>query len=154
MTRLESLCSRRTLSCRFFFVVSDQCRQECIRIPCTSYAKLFDKSRCMYVWVAVHIFTTWCPSLFHAWVTLRVSTRHITRMNASCLTRIIFTKTDASCPQKEGAATHCNTLRHTATHATHCNTLQHTATHCNTLQHTATHCNTLTIMPHTHHTHK
>ena len=24
--------------------------------------------------------------------------------------------------------------------ATHCNTLQHTATHCNTLQHTATHC--------------
>ena len=35
------------------------------------------------------------------------------------------------------AATHCNTLQHTATH---CNTLQHTATHCNTLQHTATHC--------------
>ena len=27
--------------------------------------------------------------------------------------------------------------------ATHCNTLQHTATHRNTLQHTATHCNTL-----------
>jgi len=27
--------------------------------------------------------------------------------------------------------------------ATHCNTLQHTATHCNTLQHTVTHCNTL-----------
>jgi len=63
------------------------------------------------------------------------------------------------------AATHCNTLQHTATkhqhttnilqHApTHCNTLQHTATkhkviaanddiaiHCNTLQHTTTHCN-------------
>jgi len=63
-------------------------------------------------------------------------------------------------------ATHCNTLRRTATHfnlrqyrfkkghllptplhcnttATHYNTLQNTATHCNTLQHTATHCNTL-----------
>ena len=38
------------------------------------------------------------------------------------------------------AATHCNTLPHTATHW---NALQHTATHCNTLQHTATHCNTL-----------
>ena len=35
------------------------------------------------------------------------------------------------------AATHCNTLQHTATH---CTTLHHTATHCNTLQHTATHC--------------
>ena len=48
------------------------------------------------------------------------------------------------------AATHCNTLQHTATHcntlqhtATPCNTLQHTATHCNTPQHTAAHCNTL-----------
>ena len=30
------------------------------------------------------------------------------------------------------AATHCNTLQHTATH---CNTRQHTETHCNTLQH-------------------
>jgi len=58
-----------------------------------------------------------------------------------------------------GAASHCNTLQHTATH---CNTLRHTATHCNawhdhclidaelprtathwnTLQHTATHCST------------
>ena len=37
------------------------------------------------------------------------------------------------------AATHCNTLQHTATH---CNTLQHTAPHGNTLQHTATHCHT------------
>ena len=47
------------------------------------------------------------------------------------------------------AATHCNTLQHTATQGvcvwvtplvmhTHCNTLQHAATHCNTLQHTAT----------------
>ena len=39
-------------------------------------------------------------------------------------------------------ATHCNTLRYTATH---CNTYMHIrliATHCNTLQHTATHCNT------------
>jgi len=55
------------------------------------------------------------------------------------------------------AATHCNTLQHTATHcntlqhrgntlqhtATHCNTLQHTVTCCITLHHTATHCNTL-----------
>ena len=71
------------------------------------------------------------------------------------------------------AATHCDTLQHTATtcslclflcvyhcfcvastcrfetgaeqlsSARHCNTLQHAATHCNTLQHTATHCNTL-----------
>ena len=67
------------------------------------------------------------------------------------------------------AATHCNTLQHTATHerdycsysgkslhhikptkrnyalqhtATYCNTLQHTATYCNIQQHTATHCNT------------
>ena len=59
-------------------------------------------------------------------------------------------------------ATHCDTLRHTATHwntpnawvshfpcatglrtAAHCNTLQRTATHCNTLRHTATHCNSL-----------
>jgi len=52
--------------------------------------------------------------------------------------------------QETCAATHCNTLQHTATHcntlqhtATHCNTLQHTATYCNTLQHTAAHCNTL-----------
>jgi len=51
------------------------------------------------------------------------------------------------------AATHCNTPHH-STHeshkslgdrdwkppaATHCNTLQHTATHCNTLQYTTTH---------------
>jgi len=62
------------------------------------------------------------------------------------------------------AATHCNTLQHTAAHcntlqtARHCNkgwicgvhlslalffTLRHTVTHCNTLQHTMTHCNTL-----------
>jgi len=46
------------------------------------------------------------------------------------------------------AATHCNTLQHTATRcntlqhaATRCNTLQHAATRCNTLQHAATHCN-------------
>jgi len=59
------------------------------------------------------------------------------------------------------AATHCNTLQHTATR---CNTLHHAASHCNTLQHkgrallphhagpydvmalrtsAATHCNTL-----------
>jgi len=38
------------------------------------------------------------------------------------------------------AATHCNTLKHTATH---CNTLQHTATLCNALQRTATHAHTL-----------
>jgi len=64
------------------------------------------------------------------------------------------------------AATHCNTLQHTATHCnksktsmrvtlskvpwssvyatTHCNTLQHIETHCNTPQHIATHCNTST----------
>jgi len=54
------------------------------------------------------------------------------------------------CNTLQRTATHCNTLQHTATQvirrwlaATHCNTLQHTATHCNTLQHTATHCNTL-----------
>jgi len=33
------------------------------------------------------------------------------------------------------AATHCNTLHHTATH---CKTLQHNAIPCNTLQHTCT----------------
>jgi len=45
--------------------------------------------------------------------------------------------------------THIRThTRHFTLAATHCNTLQHTATHealyarCNTLQHTATHCNT------------
>jgi len=49
------------------------------------------------------------------------------------------------------AATHCNTLQHTATHSIHaatseCMHLMHAAaTHCNTLQHTATHCNTLHI---------
>jgi len=35
----------------------------------------------------------------------------------------------------EAAATHCNTLQHTAQH---CNILHHTATPCNTLQHTTT----------------
>ena len=39
-------------------------------------------------------------------------------------------------------ATHCNTLKHTATHsqrtAAHYNTLQHTLTPCNTQQHPAT----------------
>jgi len=59
-------------------------------------------------------------------------------------------------PMFRFAATHCNTLQHTATH---CNTLQHIATHCSTdfgphhsdrlglcfllLRHTATYCNTL-----------
>jgi len=50
---------------------------------------------------------------------------------------------------KQHTATHCNTLKQTATRwntlqhtATHCNT--HCHTHCNTLQHTATtHCNAL-----------
>jgi len=49
------------------------------------------------------------------------------------------------------AVIHCSTLHHTATGgclrkicaATHCNTLQHTAIHGNTLQHIAIHCNTL-----------
>jgi len=48
------------------------------------------------------------------------------------------------------AATHCNTLQHTATHchtqqhaAMHCNTLPHAATRCNALQHTAARSNTL-----------
>jgi len=48
------------------------------------------------------------------------------------------------------AATHCNTLQHTAAHystlqhtAARCSTLQHAATRCNTLQHAATRCDTL-----------
>jgi len=45
------------------------------------------------------------------------------------------------------AATHCNTLQHTATYDLRTDalisTLQRTATHCNTLQHAATRCNTL-----------
>jgi len=65
------------------------------------------------------------------------------------------------CKAPQRTATHCNTLRHTATQylgaflsrappcnapqrsATHYNSLQHTAKHCNTLQRTATHCKTL-----------
>ena len=69
------------------------------------------------------------------------------------------------CKYALSAATHCNTLQHTATQqhtawtvaccidirsrytlqhaAKHCNTLQHTTTHCHTQPHTATHCNTL-----------
>jgi len=49
-------------------------------------------------------------------------------------------------------ATHCNSpWMHSWNHshplaaATHCNTLQHTATHCNTRQHTSTHGNTLQL---------
>jgi len=42
--------------------------------------------------------------------------------------------------RRGAAATHGNTLQHTATR---CNTLQHTATRCNTLQHAAIRCNTL-----------
>ena len=41
-------------------------------------------------------------------------------------------------------ATHCNSMRHTATPTTLHNTLQDTATHCKTLQHTARHCNKYT----------
>jgi len=64
--------------------------------------------------------------------------------------------------KSQHAATHCNTLQHTATQwhhsalslvpivksqhaATHCNTLQRNATHCNTLQHTATQCHYLSL---------
>jgi len=48
------------------------------------------------------------------------------------------------CNTLQHTATHCNTLQHTATHLCfRCRWLQHTATHCNTLQHIATHCNTL-----------
>jgi len=81
------------------------------------------------------------------------------------------TRTEFTWPSAAAAATHCNTLQHTAPHcitlhrtATHCNTLQHSATHCNTLKRTATHCNTLQqtathcntyTLSHTHtHTHR
>ena len=58
------------------------------------------------------------------------------------------------------AATHCNTLQHTALHRTvaqcitlqltamHCATLHHTEMPCNTMQHPATSCSTLDTLQH------
>jgi len=53
---------------------------------------------------------------------------------------------DETFSRRLSAATHCNTLQHTATlqaTATYYKTMQHTTTPCNTLQQIATHCNTL-----------
>jgi len=52
--------------------------------------------------------------------------------------------TAAHCSTQQHAAAQCSTLQHALQHtATHCSTLQHTAAHCNTLQHAPTHCNTV-----------
>jgi len=75
---------------------------------------------CMYVCACVHacVYTPACGS--HCNTLQQPATTH-------CSLLIVAT-----------AATHCNTLQHTATH---CNTLQYTAAHCNALRHAVSHCN-------------
>jgi len=90
-----------------------------------------------------HAATYWAISYFHGGQ--RTAThnelQHV-ELFRSCIAAITSSHNSTHC---RNTLTHCNTLRHTATHwaISYFHSSQHTEIHCNTLQHAATHCNTL-----------